>query len=173
MMEQVILVDENDNEIGLMEKIEAHRQALLHRAFSVFIFNSKGDILLHQRSLKKYHCGGLWTNACCSHPRKGEATIDAAKRRLKEEMGIETTLEKAFDFIYKAEFNNGLTEYEFDHVFVGYHDGEVDPDYDEVEEFAWVTMDRMKESTTQRSHFYTPWFLIAYPKVQVWLASKQ
>ncbi len=171
-MEQVILVDERDNEIGFMEKIEAHQRALLHRAFSVFIFNSKGDMLLHQRSLKKYHCGGLWTNACCSHPREKELTIDAARRRLKEEMGIETSLEKVFDFTYKAALDNGLTEHEFDHVFVGYHDGEVDPDYNEVEEFTWAPMNRILESVTNRSHFYTPWFLIAFPKVNEWWKAK-
>jgi isopentenyl-diphosphate delta-isomerase len=172
-MEQVILVDEQDNQIGLMEKIEAHQKALLHRAFSVFIFNSKGEMLLHQRSLKKYHCGGMWTNACCSHPRSGEATIDAATRRLKEEMGIETKLEKIFDFTYKAVFDNGLTEHEFDHVFVGYHDGEVDLDYNEVEEYAWASMERILDSVTNRSFFYAPWFLIAFPKVNDWWKAKQ
>lgn len=171
-MEQVILVDEHDNEVGLMEKIEAHQKALLHRAFSIFIFNSKGEMLLHQRSLKKYHCGGKWTNACCSHPRVGEQTIDAAIRRLKEEMGIETPLEKIFDFTYKAEFDNGLTEHEFDHVFVGNHDGEIDPDYNEVEEFAWASMPRIEDSTKQRGYFYTPWFLIAFPKVYEWWKAK-
>jgi isopentenyl-diphosphate delta-isomerase len=172
-MEQVILVDEQDNQIGLMEKIEAHQKALLHRAFSVFIFNSKGEMLLQQRSLKKYHCGGLWTNACCSHPRSGEATIDAATRRLKEEMGIETKLEKIFDFTYKATFDNGLAEHEFDHVFVGYYDGELDLDYNEVEEYAWASMERILDSTSKRSFFYTPWFLIAFPKVNDWWKAQQ
>ena len=172
-MEQVILVDEQDNEIGLMEKIEAHRQALLHRAFSIFIFNSKGEMLLQQRSLKKYHCGGMWTNACCSHPRANERNLDAAIRRLKEEMGIETSLEKIFDFTYKAEFDNGLTEHEFDHVFVGYYDGALDVDYDEVEELVWATMPRIEESVANRGYFYTPWFLIAFPKVNEWWKAQQ
>ena len=108
-----------------MEKMEAHKKGLLHRAFSVFIFNGKGEMLLQQRALNKYHSGGLWTNACCSHPMPGEKTEDAADRRLKEELGFETPLEKIFDFVYKAEFDNGLTEYEFDHVFAGEYEGEI------------------------------------------------
>ena len=171
-MEQVILVDEQDNEIGLMEKIEAHQKALLHRAFSVFVFNAKGEMLLHQRSLKKYHCGGLWTNACCSHPRSGETTLAAATRRLQEEMGFETPLEKIFDFTYQATFDNGLTEHEFDHVFVGYYDGAIDPNYNEVEEFIWASMERIQDSISKRGHFYTPWFLIAFPKVMDWWKAK-
>src|SRR5215468_430433 len=116
-MEQVILVNELDEEIGTMEKLSAHEQGVLHRAISVFIFNEKGEMLLQQRASRKYHSGGLWTNACCSHPHPGEATHAAALRRLKEEMGFETSLKKAFDFVYKTSFDNGLTEHEFDHVF--------------------------------------------------------
>src|ERR1700744_2758864 len=117
--EEVILVDEADVQLGTMEKIEAHRKALLHRAFSVFIFNSKGEMLLQQRAAEKYHSPGLWTNACCSHPRPGEETQAAAMRRLMEELGFTLELEKIFDFTYRSEFENGLTEFEFDHVFVG------------------------------------------------------
>lgn len=119
----VILVDEQDRPTGRMEKIEAHRKALLHRAFSIFIFNEKGQMLLHKRAAGKYHSGGLWTNACCSHPQPGEETLAAAENRLVEEMGIRVPLTKAFDFSYRAEFDNGLTEYEFDHVFTGTYDG--------------------------------------------------
>ena len=115
----VILVDENDAPIGIMEKIEVHQKALLHRAFSVFIFNSKGEMLLQKRANNKYHSPGLWTNACCSHPSPGQDTLEAATKRLQEEMGFTTAIEKVFDFIYKAPFDNGLTEYEFDHVFIG------------------------------------------------------
>jgi isopentenyl-diphosphate delta-isomerase len=172
-METVILVDEHDNQIGTIEKIEAHQKALLHRAFSIFIFNTNGDMLLHQRSLKKYHCGGLWTNACCSHPRPGELTLDAATRRLKEEMGVEAPLTEIFSFTYQSKFDNGLTEHEFDHVFVGTYNGQVDPDYNEVEEYTWASMPRIEESVTNRSHFYTPWFLIAFPKVYDWWKAKQ
>src|SRR5215203_6397334 len=120
--QNVILVNEKDEEIGTMEKMEAHRKALLHRAFSVFIFNGRGEMLLQRRALKKYHSGGLWTNACCSHPRPGEVTADAAARRLREELGFVTTLNPAFQFVYRATFDNGLTEYEFDHVFLGKYD---------------------------------------------------
>ena len=127
-MEQVILVNEQDEQTGVMEKMEAHQKALLHRAFSVFIFNDKGELLLQQRASDKYHSGGLWTNTCCSHPNPDEETITAAQRRLKEEMGFTTKLSKAFDFIYKSEFSNGLTEHEFDHVFTGYYNGEIHPD---------------------------------------------
>ena len=114
--EKVILVDENDNQVGLMPKLEAHQKGLLHRAFSVFIFNSNYQLLLQKRAASKYHSGGLWTNTCCSHPRDGEKTEDAANRRLLEEMGIKTDLRKVYDFIYKAELDNELTENEFDHV---------------------------------------------------------
>ena len=119
MQEQVILVDQQDREIGVAEKLEAHRKGKLHRAFSVFLFNAKDEMLLQQRAAEKYHSGGLWTNTCCSHPRPGEPTEAAARRRLREEMGISCNLNKAFDFIYRAEFDNGLIEHELDHVFIG------------------------------------------------------
>jgi len=167
-MEQVILVDEQDNEIGLMEKMEAHEKALLHRAFSIFIFNSKGELLLQQRAISKYHSGGLWTNSCCSHPRQGEEITEAALRRLKEEMGFEVPLEKVFDFIYKAPFMNGLTEHEFDHVFVGYYDGEVYPNPIEVENYAFRSFERIERLMDSESEFYTVWFKIAFPKVKAW-----
>src|SRR6478735_7868072 len=115
----VILVDERDTAVGIMEKMEVHQKALLHRAFSVFIFNDKGEMLLQKRAEKKYHSGGLWTNACCSHPQPGEDTMESANNRLREEMGFNTALHKAFTFVYKAPFENGLTEHEYDHVFVG------------------------------------------------------
>jgi len=167
-MEEVILVDEFDQQIGVMEKMEAHEKALLHRAFSVFIFNSKGEMLVQQRALTKYHSGGLWTNACCSHPRPGEDTLQAAQRRLKEELGFETPLKKIFDFTYKAVFDNGLTEHEFDHVFVGYYDGEVDPDYNEVEDFLFRPVEKINGWTKTHSEYYTAWFLLAFPKIYEW-----
>ena len=129
---QVILVDQQDNPTGSCEKLEAHQKGLLHRAFSVFIFNKKGEMLLQQRAVNKYHSGGLWTNACCSHPAEGEDTIAAAHRRLLEEMGFDTPVEKVFDFVYKADFDNGLTEYEFDHVFVGEYSGAINFNKEEV-----------------------------------------
>jgi len=168
-MERVVLVDENDVEIGVMEKMEAHQKGLLHRAFSVFIFNKKGEMLLQQRSFRKYHSGGLWTNACCSHQRPNELSIDAANRRLKEEMGFETPLTKAFDFTYKAIFHNGLTEYEYDHVFVGYYDGEVNFNFDEVESYAFRSMERLEVGIKEAPEFFTEWFLIAFPKLKEWM----
>src|SRR5688572_11010720 len=121
-MEEVVLVDASDKVVGTMEKMEVHEKGLLHRAFSVFVFNSKRELLMQQRALQKYHSAGLWTNTCCSHPRPGEETISAAKRRLKEEMGLEIELESQFSFIYKTTFGNGLTEHEYDHVYFGFTD---------------------------------------------------
>ncbi len=167
-MEQVILVDEHDVLTGTMEKMAAHEKALLHRAFSVFIFNDQGDMLLQQRAKEKYHSGGLWTNSCCSHPRPGEETSVAATRRLQEELGFETPLEKIFDFVYKADFDNGLTEHEFDHVFVGYYDGYVYPDPKEVCDYAFVSMQQIEDSMKADPHKYTAWFHIAFPKVMHW-----
>lgn len=169
MIEQVVLVDELDNPIGTMEKMEAHEKALLHRAFSVFIFNNDGEMLIQQRALSKYHSGGLWTNSCCSHPRPNEKTLAAANRRLKEEMGFETDLIKAFDFIYKAPFLNGLTEYEFDHVFIGYYDGIVKADPEEVANFKYVSFQKMEQLLINDPSAYTEWFKIALPKVKYWL----
>ncbi len=168
-MESVVLVDEKDVELGVMEKIEAHQKGILHRAFSVFIFNKKGEMLLQQRSLKKYHSGGLWTNACCSHPKPNEQTLNAAFRRLKEEMGFKTNIEKAFDFTYKASFLNGLTEHEFDHVFIGYYDGIIKPDKEEVENYAFKSIETIEQSMKENPNFYTEWFLIAFPKVKEWI----
>ncbi len=172
-MDRVILVDEHDIEIGSMEKMEAHIQGLLHRAFSVFIFNSQGEMLLQQRALRKYHSGGLWTNTCCSHPKPNETTLDAAHRRLQEEMGFDTPLVKAFSFKYKAEFTNRLTEHEFDHVFVGYHDGKIESNFDEVENYAYRSMEKIEASFAQQADFYTEWFLIAFPKVKEWMATRE
>jgi isopentenyl-diphosphate delta-isomerase len=167
-MEQVILVNERDEEIGIMEKMEAHQKALLHRAFSVFIFNSKGEMLMQQRALTKYHSGGLWTNACCSHPKPGEATLKAAERRLQEEMGFNTGLDKVFDFTYKAPFDNGLTEHEFDHVFVGSFEGEIKPSVVEVRDYCYKKMEDISESLQSHPQKYTAWFHLAFPKVYEW-----
>src|SRR5437868_2002286 len=130
--QEVILVNKRDEPTGSMEKLAAHQQGLLHRAFSIFIFNDNGELLLQQRAIDKYHSGGLWTNTCCSHPQPGEETIVAAQRRLKEEMGFTTSIKKVFDFVYKAEFGNGLIEHEFDHVFAGNYNGEIEYNKDEV-----------------------------------------
>ncbi|TDX00074.1 isopentenyl-diphosphate Delta-isomerase [Dinghuibacter silviterrae] len=160
-MQQVVLVDELDREVGVMEKLEAHRKALLHRAFSVFIFNARGAMLLQKRAAGKYHSGGLWTNACCSHPAPGETVLEAGERRLREELGFSTPLTKAFDFIYKTAFDNGLTEYEFDHVFIGVYDGPVWPDPTEVDDYQWVGLEELKTDLDVRPGNYTEWFKIA------------
>lgn len=166
--EQVILVDENDKPIGVAEKMEAHEKGLLHRAFSVFIFNTKGEMLLQQRALNKYHSGGLWTNACCSHPREGEETKKAAERRLKEELGFETSLEKVFDLVYKAKFDNGLTEHEFDHVFAGEYDGEINFNKEEVMDFCYKEVKEINRSLQTHPQKYTAWFRLAFPKMKDW-----
>jgi isopentenyl-diphosphate Delta-isomerase len=163
--DEVILVDENDRQLGTMEKMEAHRKALLHRAFSVFIFSGNGEMLLQQRAAHKYHSAGLWTNACCSHPRPGEDIKDAAIRRLQEELGFTTELEKSFDFTYRSEFDNGLTEFEFDHVFVGVYDGDVHPNRDEVSDYCFQSIDEVRAGMKSHPGKYTSWFHLAFPLV--------
>ncbi len=165
----VILVDEHDVPIGTMEKMEVHQKALLHRAFSVFIFNGKGEMLLHQRAAKKYHSPGLWTNACCSHPKPGEDTLAAAELRLQEEMGFSTQLKKAFDFVYKAPFDNGLTEHEFDHVFIGNYVGIIKPNGEEVSDYCFKTVAEIKNSIQSHPQKYTEWFKIAFSKMEAYL----
>jgi isopentenyl-diphosphate Delta-isomerase len=170
--EEVILVDEQDKQLGTAGKMEVHEQALLHRAFSVFVFNSKGEMLLQQRAFHKYHSGGLWTNTCCSHPRPGEDTQAAAERRLQEEMGFKLPLKKVFDFIYKAGFDNGLTEYEFDHVFVAEYEGSVDINEEEVMDYAYRPMSYLSESIIATPEIYTAWFRVAFPKIEEWWREK-
>src|SRR5258705_12437047 len=145
-LNQVILVNEHDEPTGTMEKLAVHKKGLLHRAFSVFIFNTKGELLLQRRTLNKYHSGGLWTNSCCSHPQPGEETKAAAQRRLKEEMGFTAALEKIFDFVYKAEFDNGLTEHEFDHVFAGKYEGPVEYNKEEVMDYCYKSFADVRQS---------------------------
>lgn len=166
--QQVILVTKNDEPVGSMEKLEAHKLALLHRAFSIFIFNSNGEMLLQQRAMNKYHSPGLWSNACCSHPQPGEVTIDAAARRLKEELGIETELQKQFHFIYKTEFENGLTENEFDHVFTGVYNFALEINKDEVKDICYKPMNEIKESLQLQPQKFTAWFKIAFPEIENW-----
>jgi len=165
----VILVDEQDNPLGVMEKMEAHQKALLHRAFSVFIFNNAGDLLLQQRAAGKYHSAGLWTNTCCSHPQPGEMVEEAALRRLEEEMGFSTPLEKAFAFLYKTGFDNGLTEHEYDHVFTGTYEGGIHPDPDEVSAYRYVPMDELLERVQRAPGEFTEWFKIALPRLEAHL----
>jgi isopentenyl-diphosphate delta-isomerase len=165
---EVILVDSRDNQTGTCEKMEAHERGLLHRAFSVFIFDSKGQLLLQQRSFHKYHSGGLWTNACCSHPAPGEDTAAGASRRLKEEIGIEAPLEKIFDFVYRSHFQNGLTEHEFDHVFVGEYEGEINYNADEVMDVCYKPLNLVRTELVNEPWKYTAWFHLAFPRIEDW-----
>ena len=162
--DQVILVNEKDEQIGLMEKIEAHEKALLHRAFSVFVFNKKGELMLQQRALTKYHTPGLWTNTCCSHQREGETNVEAGKRRLLEEMGFTTDLKDTISFIYKAPFENGLTEHEYDHILVGQYDEDPKPNPEEVNAWKWVSLEEVKEDMKRNPEVYTEWFKIIFDK---------
>ena len=162
--EQVILVNEKDEQIGLMPKMEAHEKALLHRAFSVFVFNDKNQLMIQQRAKGKYHSPGLWTNTCCSHQREGESNIEAGKRRLQEEMGFTTELKDTISFIYKAPFDNGLTEHEFDHILVGRYNDEPDFNREEVSDYKWVSLQELKLDMKQNPQVYTEWFKIIFEK---------
>ncbi|WP_179345963.1 isopentenyl-diphosphate Delta-isomerase [Winogradskyella ursingii] len=162
--ELVILVDENDNQLGLMPKMEAHEKALLHRAFSVFVFNEKNELMLQQRALEKYHSPGLWTNTCCSHQRDGESNLDAGKRRLQEEMGFVTELKETTSFIYKAPFDNGLTEHEYDHIMIGYFNEEPNINPEEVGDWKWMSLEAVKTDMVSNPEIYTAWFKIIFEK---------
>ena len=159
-MEEVILVDQNDHPIGQMEKMEAHEKGLLHRAFSVLIFNNKGEILLQKRASSKYHSGGLWTNTCCSHPRPGEEVLEAANRRLMEEMGMKADLSERFHFIYKTDLDNNLIEHELDHVLVGKTDVLPVLNHEEAEDFKYLDLLDLKDELKRNPHEYTVWFKI-------------
>ena len=163
--EYVILVAEDDSELGTMEKMQAHREGALHRAFSVFIFNTSGELLLHRRSLQKYHSAGLWTNTCCSHPRPGEATESAAHRRLLEEMGLSSELRHLFSFHYEVAFDNGLIEHELDHVFIGFSDALPEINPEEVSEYKYICPDELTEWIHNEPESFTPWFRICLPNV--------
>lgn len=162
MEEKVILVSKNDDQLGLMGKMEAHEKGVLHRAFSVFIFNKKGELLLQQRALEKYHSPGLWTNTCCSHQRDGESNISAGSRRLQEEMGFKCSLEEVFWFVYKASFENGLTEHELDHVMVGNYDDDPEINSEEVASFKWMPLEDVKNDILIQPELYTEWFKIIF-----------
>ncbi|MFM9983932.1 MAG: isopentenyl-diphosphate Delta-isomerase [Flavobacteriales bacterium] len=168
----VILVDDLDNPIGEMDKLEAHKQARLHRAFSVFIMNEAGEMLLHKRALEKYHSGGLWTNACCSHPRPGESVLQAANRRLDEEMGMSTELSALFHFSYYAKFENGLTEYELDHVVLGYSEVDPQPQPSEVMDYRWMPLEELLYELNENPERYTVWFRIALPRLLEFIETK-
>lgn len=168
-MHDLILVNEQDEPIGTMEKMEAHRQGLLHRAFSVFLFDDEGNMLLQQRADEKYHSPGLWTNACCSHPMPGEDTLKAAERRLFEELGITTSVQPAFQFTYRADFENGLIEHEYDHVFFGIYTGLIEPNPAEVKAISYESMNTLRTSLQNTPEQYTVWFKIAFPLLEAWM----
>ena len=162
--EQVILVDTNDEKLGLMPKMEAHEKGLLHRAFSVFVFNDKNELMLQQRALHKYHSPGLWTNTCCSHQRDGESSLEAGKRRLLEEMGFQTPLKESISFIYTAPFDNGLIEHEFDHVMIGKYNDPPIINEDEVASWKWMNIEDVKDHIQKDPNQYTAWFKIIFDK---------
>ncbi|ASV31315.1 isopentenyl-diphosphate Delta-isomerase [Maribacter cobaltidurans] len=162
--EEVILVDQNDQPRGTMPKMEAHEKAELHRAFSVFVLNNRNEIMLQQRAAHKYHSPLLWTNTCCSHQRVGESNIEAGKRRLKEEMGFDTELKELFSFIYKAPFDNGLTEHEYDHVMIGYYNDQPNINKQEVADWKWRTPKEVKLDMEENPELYTAWFKIIFEK---------
>ena len=164
-MEHVILVDHNDTQIGIMEKMAAHIVPRLHRAFSIFIFNSKGELLLQQRALSKYHSPGLWTNTCCSHPQQGETLEDATARRLMEEMGMTCEMHEVFTFIYKAPVGLGLTEHEFDHVWFGQSDTEPIINTEEVASWKYMSLDDIAHDMKVHPECYTEWFKISFDQI--------
>lgn len=165
-MEYVVLVDENDQEIGTMEKMEAHEKGLLHRAFSIFVFNDKKELMIQQRALSKYHSGGLWTNTCCSHPRKNESNIDAANRRLMEEMGFQCEMENPFYFTYKAVLDNELTEFEFDYVFIGFTNTTPVLNPNEAMDWKYMSLDMIEHEMKVNPQDFTEWFKIVFNEVK-------
>ncbi|MBA2745620.1 MAG: isopentenyl-diphosphate Delta-isomerase [Flavisolibacter sp.] len=172
MQNSVILVNAQDEEVGLMEKMEAHRKGLLHRAFSIFIFDGKGSMLLQQRAANKYHGAYLWTNACCSHPHPGEGVHAAAVRRLEEELGFTTTIEKIFDFVYHAPVENDLIEHEYDHVFAGQYEDRIRANPEEVMDYRYIDMEALKKEMDVQPERFTTWFRIAYPEIEKWWKGK-
>lgn len=164
-MVEVILVDANDKAIGTMEKIEVHEKGLLHRAVTVYIINSQGELLLQRRAKEKYHCGGLWSNTCCGHPYPQELTQEAAKRRLKEEMGMESDLSPVLEICYELPLSNGLIEHEYGHIFFGVSDAKPVPDLQEAEEWRYVSLEELKYEMQHYPENFTPWFLLTLPRL--------
>jgi isopentenyl-diphosphate Delta-isomerase len=164
--ERVVLVDADDRELGTEEKLAAHRSGSLHRALSIFLFDRRGRVLLQQRALSKYHSGGLWANACCSHPRPGESVLAAASRRLREELGIACPLEPAFGFVYRAALGNGLIEHEYDHVLLGRFDGEPEPNPDEVAAWRWVEPALLAAELRDDPSRYCAWLPLAFAELE-------
>ncbi|HOV26933.1 MAG TPA: isopentenyl-diphosphate Delta-isomerase [Pseudobacteroides sp.] len=169
MNNYVILVDKSDKEIGLLDKMEAHIKGELHRAFSIFVFNSDKKLLIHKRASSKYHSGGLWTNTCCSHPQPGEEILISAHRRLIEEMGFDCELKKIFSFTYKGHLDKGLIENEIDHVFIGEFNGQPEPNPEEIEDYIWIAPTEVINDIKQNPNKYSYWFKIAIRKVMKYI----
>jgi len=167
MAGNVILIDRKNRKIGIEEKLKAHREGKLHRAFSIFVFNSKGELLIQRRVKEKYHSGGLWANTACSHPKPNESYSCAVHRRLKEEMGFECKLKKLFCFFYKAKFENGLIENEHDCVFIGKFDGKIKPNKKEVMNYKWISMEELKKDAKKNPSKYAIWLRIALRKMKI------
>lgn len=164
--DKVILVDSNDTPIGVMDKLEAHQKGLLHRAFSIFLFDSQGRMLLQKRAEQKYHCGGLWSNTCCSHPLPDTDMSTCLQRKLAQEMGINVTVYKAFDFMYEVTLENGLIEHEYDHVYIGEFNGSPDPNPEEVCKWCYASKEEIHQTMQQSPESFTPWFRMLYPKIE-------
>ncbi len=164
--DKVILVDRNDNPLGVMDKLEAHQKGLLHRAFSIFLFNEAGEMLLQKRASTKYHCGGLWSNTCCSHPIPNYDIDRCLSEKLFQEMGIGASLQKAFDFTYRAQLDNGLTEYEYDHVYIGHYSGTPQPNPNEVDTWCYASLAEVSEQLARYPEHFTPWFRLLFPKLR-------
>jgi isopentenyl-diphosphate delta-isomerase len=173
MAEYILTVDDQDRETGYMEKMEAHEKGVLHRAFSVMIFNDEGEVLLQKRAKMKYHSPGLWANSCCSHQREGETLTEAVSRRIKEELGITCDCKEEFKFRYQVEFDNGLIEHEIDHVFIGHYNGTVVPNEDEVEEICWVSLDKLNKEMSEHPENFTYWFKILMKQPEMQLIGQQ
>ncbi|MEM9052923.1 MAG: isopentenyl-diphosphate Delta-isomerase [Bacteroidota bacterium] len=171
MSEEVILVDSSNKQIGTMEKMEAHEKGELHRAFSIFIFNDDGEMLLHQRADEKYHCGGMWTNAVCSHPRPGEEQIDALNRKMDQEMGFYSEVEKAFDFKYRAELDNGLIEHEYDEVYFAVYNGDFNPNPEEVQAYRFASIEDIRSEIAENPDLFTPWFKMLFEQMSLYFKS--
>ena len=167
-MEEIVLVDEKDNEIGTGEKMAVHTEGKLHRAFSVFIFNGKGETLLQKRADSKYHWGGAWSNTCCSHPHPGEKVEEAVHRKMMQELGIDCSVKKVFDFVYKVRHDNGLFEHEFDHIFIGRFDGAPTLNPEEASDWKWMSLAELKKDIRVSPNSYTPWLKIALDKSDQW-----
>lgn len=163
-MEKVILVDKDNRQIGTEEKLLAHKEGKLHRAFSVLIFNKKNQLLIQQRAKEKYHCGGLWSNSCCSHPKIAESLISSAHRKLKQEMGFDCKLKRIFSFIYKIKLDNQLLEHEYDTVLIGKYEKNPKPNYEEVMNYRWMSLKQIKSDILENPKIYTPWFKIIIKK---------